>query len=76
MSAVLGVGTCVVISLLQDRGLRWPRAPRSYLIGDPELFFWRKIAGVQLRTDGYWEEGLSPGYYHRVPVSLTTAGLG
>ena len=23
---------------------------------------------VQLRTDGYWEEGLSPGCYHRAAL--------
>ena len=45
MSAVLGVGKCVVISLLQDRGLEVAEGSQIYSIGDPELFFWRKIAG-------------------------------
>lgn len=39
MSAVLGVGKCVVISLLQDRDLEVAEGSQIYSTGDPELFF-------------------------------------
>lgn len=45
MSAVLGVGTLRRDQPLQDRGLEVAAGSQIHSIGDPELFFWRKIAG-------------------------------